>query len=112
MAKAGLYEARLDHGLFWHGDFSNAFCDKASFVGADLSLCNFRHAAIKGADLRGVQFGWTDLTGVSLDSSTRLAGAKGIEHAVSAGMVRFEGEKIEGDAAKELLIWLASQPDD
>ena len=52
-----------------------------------------------------------DLTGVSLDSSTRLAGAKGIEHAVSAGMVHFEGETIEGNAAKELLIRLASQPD-
>ncbi len=110
-SKAHLTNARFDHGDFWHGDFSDSYCSGASFVGANLSLCNFRDASLDGCDLSGAQFGWADLTGVSLDSNTRLARAKGIEHAVSAGMVRFEGEKFEGDAAKELLIRLASQPD-
>ena len=108
--RAELIKARLDGGDFWHGDFNDSYCFGASFVGANLSLCNLRDAGLEGADLRGVQFGWTDLTGAFLDSETRLAGAKGVE-SVSAGMIRFEGEKVEGEAAKELLIRLASQPD-
>lgn len=111
-ARANLVDARFDHGDFWHGDFGDAFCDRASFVGADLSLCNFRDASLTGADLRGARFGWADLTGAFLDSETRLAGAQSVAHAVSPDMIRYEGEKIEGAAARELLIQLANQPDE
>jgi uncharacterized protein YjbI with pentapeptide repeats len=104
-ARAHLTEARFDRGDFWHGDFSDAFCRRASFVGADLSLCDFRNASLIGADLSGAQFGWADLTGAFLDSETRLVGAHAVEH--TATMVRFEGEVIEGDAARELLTKLA-----
>lgn len=58
------------------------------------------------------QFGWADLTGAFLNSETRLAGAKSIDYAVRADMIRWEGEQIEGDAAKELLISLAKRPDE
>jgi uncharacterized protein YjbI with pentapeptide repeats len=109
-ARAELHNARLDRGDFWRGDFNDSYCSGASFISANLSLCDLRNASLTGADLRRAQFGWTDLTGASLDSETRLAGANGIEY-VSAGMIRFEGEDIEGDAAKELLIRLASQSD-
>lgn len=108
LAKTQLYEALLDGGRFWHGDFSNASCRLASFVGADLSLCNFQSANLKGADMREVQFGWTDLSGASLDTNTRLAGAKGVQ-GVIASMIHFEGEAIEGDAAKDLLAKLAGR---
>lgn len=111
-AKAILHDARLDDGDFWHGDFNEASCHGASFVGADLSLCDFRNASLVAADLRGVQFGWTDLTGAFLDSNTRLAGAKNIEHGVTATMIRFEGEAIVGDSAMNLLVQLALQPTD
>ena len=43
-------------------------------------------------------------------TDTRLAGAQGLE-GVSTHLVRYEGEEIRGDAAKELLIRLAGQPD-
>jgi len=106
-ARAQLTRARFDHGDFWHGDFSDASCSQASFVGADLSLCNFRDASLGGSDLRGAQFGWADLTGAFLDGETRLAGAIAVEH--TATMIRFEDEVIEGDAVRALLASLARQ---
>jgi uncharacterized protein YjbI with pentapeptide repeats len=112
LAKADLYEARFDQGDFWHGDFNEASCRNASFKGADLSLCSFRNATLAGADLRGVQLGWTDLSGASLDTKTQLAGARGVEYGVRATMIRFEGEEIHGDNAKDLLVKLARQPMD
>jgi uncharacterized protein YjbI with pentapeptide repeats len=105
LARADLTEARFDDGDFWHGDFSDAFCNRASFVGADLSLCNFRDASLSGADLSHAQFGWADLTGAFLDSETRLDGAVGVEH--TATLIRFEGEVIEGPPVKALLAKLA-----
>lgn len=110
LARAHLTKARFDHGNFWHGDFSDALCNQASFVGADLSLCNFRDASLDGCDLRGAQFGWADLTGAFLDSETLLAGAQAVEH--TATMIRFEGEVIEGEAATTLLASLARQSTD
>ena len=110
--KAVLHDACLDQGDFWHGDFNEASCHGASFVGADLSLCDFRNASLAGADLRGVQLGWTNLTGAFFDSETRLAGAINVEHGVTATMIRFECEEIVGDNAKDLLVALARQPVD
>lgn len=111
-SRANLLDARLDEGHFWHADFTRANCHKASFVGADLSLCTFRGASLAGADLRGVQLGWTDLSGAFLDTQTRLAGAHGVEKYVTASMIHFEGEQVEGDRAMELLVTLARQPTD
>lgn len=107
--RADVSEARFDQASLFHASFAGATCLTASFVGADLRGADLSEATLSGADLRHAQLWGANLEGILLSADTRLTGAIGLE-GVSTRLVRFEGEKVAGDAAKDLLVKLAQQP--
>lgn len=108
--RADVSGARFDGTSLFHASFAGATCLRTSFVGVNLQGADLSEALLSAADLRQAQLWGADLEGISLSADTRLTGARGLE-GVSARLVRFEGEEVVGDAAVELLVKLANQPD-
>ena len=109
--RADVSNAKFNEASLFHASFAGATCLATSFVRADLQGADLSDAILTKANLQEARLWGANFSGVSISSGTRLAGASGIDH-VRAPILHFEGEKFEGDAAKELLAKLAGQSTD
>ena len=104
--RADVTNATFDGASLFHASFADAVCLRTSFVRADLQGADLTDAMLTEANMQEARLWGANLDGVSMDSRTLLAGATGIEH-IRVTSLRFEGEELMGDTAKELLVSLA-----
>ena len=106
--RADVSNATFDGASLFHASVTDAVCLRTSFIRADLQGADLGKAMPTEASLQEARLWRANLEGASMNSQTRLAGATGIEHTRVASL-RFEGERVEGEAVRELLVRLTRQ---